>query len=185
MSRIKTLFGFVICFVHVTEDHRMWSLEHRKTWIWYFRKQKTGDFRVTRWWSRGLSTVWQVGFSSLFHMTEVGAEMASGSSIAYSVPQSLRTEASEDMIGLAFKTSQVGGQLFLVNNEMDSAHISLALNDAGNFRPCLVCVCWYQSCQPVQFISWSKCNRMIFLGTMCIFQKIYANCGANHAHTCK
>ena len=34
----------VICFVHVTEDHGIWSSEHRRTRIWQFRKQKTGDF---------------------------------------------------------------------------------------------------------------------------------------------
>ena len=35
---------FLICFVHVTKDHRLWSLEHRRTWIWHFRKWKTRDF---------------------------------------------------------------------------------------------------------------------------------------------
>ena len=27
----------VICFVHISEDHRIWSLEHRRTQIWQFR----------------------------------------------------------------------------------------------------------------------------------------------------
>ena len=38
---------FVICFVHVTEDHRIYSLEHQRTHIWHFRKQKTGDFSLS------------------------------------------------------------------------------------------------------------------------------------------
>ena len=37
---------FVIWFVHVTEDHRIWSLEHRRTRNWHFRKWKTGGLLV-------------------------------------------------------------------------------------------------------------------------------------------
>ena len=33
----------VICFVHITKDHSIWCLENRRTQIWQFRKQKTGD----------------------------------------------------------------------------------------------------------------------------------------------
>ena len=43
-SKLYNCFG--ICFVHVTEDHGIWSLEHQRTWIWHFRKWKTGDFRL-------------------------------------------------------------------------------------------------------------------------------------------
>ena len=28
------------------EDHGIWSLEHRRTRIWHFRKRKTGDFML-------------------------------------------------------------------------------------------------------------------------------------------
>ena len=35
---------FVICFVHVTNDHKILSLEHQRTQIWHFRKR---DFNLT------------------------------------------------------------------------------------------------------------------------------------------
>ena len=37
---------FVICFVLVTEDHGICSLEHQRTWIWHFRNMKTGNFTL-------------------------------------------------------------------------------------------------------------------------------------------
>ena len=44
---ILTVYNcFVICFIHVTEKNGIWGLEHQRTQIWHFSKQKTGDFRL-------------------------------------------------------------------------------------------------------------------------------------------